>query len=329
MIGLAAGLLIVQVRRRLQDPPVESTISLLTGFVAYLPAAALGASGVLSVVATGLYLERMGPRVVSPQTRIQTTQMWQVVTFLFNGLLFILVGFQLNTILASRALPTPGNLLLDAGFISLTIIIIRILWTFPGAYLPFFLNPRLREREPLPPWKSVIVVAWTGMRGGVSLAAALALNPTFPDRALIVFLAFCVILATLVVQGLTLPPLIRWLNLSDDGTLDHEEEKARLNLFHASLERLDELANEDWVPQEILEELRTHYTAKKRKYKTQVDGSDSIFTERIAIYRRLQREILAAKRKMLIELRDKSIINDDVLRKIQRDLDIEEIRLPV
>jgi Na+/H+ antiporter len=332
VIGLLVGLLVFWIRHYLHDPPVENTISLLTGFIAYLPAQALGLSGVLSVVATGLFLERQGPRFVSPQTRLQATQFWQVVTFLLNGLLFILVGLQLNAILASNALPSAGHLLLDAAFICLTVIFVRIAWVFPGAYLPHFLSQRLHEseheRDAYPSWKAVAVVGWTGMRGGVSLAAALALDPRFPERNLIVFLAFCVILATLVVQGLTLPPLIQWLNLAEDGSLEQEEEAARMKVFQAAFARLEELAHEDWVSQEIIEDLRTHYGQMKHKHKARIDVNDNIFAERIASYRRLQRELLAAKRKTLIALRDSGIINDEVLRKIQYDIDMEEIRLP-
>jgi CPA1 family monovalent cation:H+ antiporter len=329
IIGLLVGLLVFWVRHYLHDPPVENTISLLTGFAAYLPAQALGVSGVLSVVATGLFLERQGPRIVSPQTRLQATQFWQVVTFLLNGLLFILVGLQLNTILASHALPSARSLVLDAMFICLTIILVRIAWVFPGAYLPRFLSRRVRERDPYPSWKYVSVVAWTGMRGGVSLAAALALDSKFPERDLIVFLTFCVILATLVVQGLTLPLLIHWLDVADDGSLEKEEEKARLKIFQAAFARLEELANEGWASQEIIEDLRAHYMQRKHKYKSHLDDTGNIFAERIAVYQRLQRELLAAKRKTLIALRDSGIINDEVLRKIQYDIDMEEVRLPV
>jgi CPA1 family monovalent cation:H+ antiporter len=300
---------------------------LLTGFVAYLPAQALGLSGVLSVVATGLFLERQGPRIVSPQTRLQATQFWQVVTFLLNGLLFILVGLQLNSILAAHSLPSAADLVQDAALICLTIILVRIAWVFPGAYLPRFLSRRVRERDPYPSWKAVAVVAWTGMRGGVSLAAALALASNFPERDLIVFLTFCVILATLVVQGLTLPPLIQWLDLAEDGSAEQEEEKARQKVFQAAFARLEELAHEDWVSQEIIEDLRAHYVQRKHKY-IRLDDSDNIFAERIAVYQRLQRELLAAKRKTLIALRDNGIINDEVLRKIQYDIDMEEVRLP-
>ncbi|HEV2655876.1 MAG TPA: Na+/H+ antiporter [Ktedonobacteraceae bacterium] len=327
IIGLIVGLIVIWVRRALHDPPVENTISLLTGFAAYLPAQALGLSGVLAVVAVGLYLERQGPSIVSPQTRLQAIQLWQVVVFLLNGLLFILVGLQLNTILASHALPPVGMLLLYAALISLTIIVIRIIWVFSTAYLPRFLSRRLRERDPYPAWQDVAIVAWTGMRGGVSLAAALALGISFPQRDLIVFLTFSVILATLVVQGLSLPPFIQRLKVTDDGVLEREEAKARLKTVQAAMARLDELANEDWVPQDVVADLRSHYTEKSRRSKAQFDGSDTIFEERIIAYRRLQQEILSAKRKTIIDLRNHSIINDEVMRKIQHDIDMEETML--
>ncbi len=327
IIGLVVGLIVVRVRRVLHDSPVENTISLLTGFAAYLPADRLGLSGVLAVVATGLYLERMGPRIVSPQTRLQAIQLWQVVVFLLNGLLFILVGLQLNTILASRTLPSFVNLLLDAAIISVTIIVARIVWIFPATYLPRLLSRHLREKDPYPSWRDVSILAWTGMRGGVSLAAALALSTNFPQRDLIVFLTFSVILATLVIQGLTLPPFIRRLQVVDDGSLEQEEAKARLKTIQAAMVRLEELATEDWVPRDIVEDLRSHYAERSQQARARFDGSETIIEERIAAYGRLQRELLAIKRKTIIDLRNRGVINDEVLRIIQHDIDIEETRL--
>ncbi|HLZ57754.1 MAG TPA: Na+/H+ antiporter [Ktedonosporobacter sp.] len=326
-IGLLVGVIIVWVRRMLHDSPVENTISLLSGFAAYLPAQALGFSAVLAVVAMGLFLERQGPSIVSPQTRLQAIQLWQVVVFLLNGLLFILVGLQLNIILASHALPPFWTLLGDAALICLTVILVRIAWVFPAAYLPFRLSRRLRESTQAFTWKEVSIVAWTGMRGGVSLAAALALSTTFPGRDLIVFLTFCVILATLVLQGLTLPPLIRRLEVTDDGALEKEEVKARKKILHAAMARLEELANEEWVPQDMVHEIREHYQQHGQKVRASLDGDD-LFSERIAAYQRLQRELLTTKRRALIALRNQDTINDEVLRIIQHDIDVEEVRLP-
>ncbi len=329
VIGLVVGMLVVVVRRFLHDAPVENTISLLTGFAAYLPAQALGCSAVLAVVAIGLYLEQRGPRIVSAQTRLQAVQLWQVVVFLLNGLLFILVGLQLNGILARRHLPSTAMLLRDAVLICLAVILTRIVWVFPASYLPRLLSRRLRERDPYPSWRDVAIISWTGMRGGVSLAAALALGESFPQHDLIVFLTFSVILATLVLQGLTLPPLIAWLQVVDDGALKQEEAQARKKVLHAALTRLEELAHEDWVPQDAVEAIRVHYRERGQQVRASVDGNaNSIFAERIAAYQRLERDLLATKRKTLIELRDQDIINDEVLRIIQRDIDIEETRLP-
>jgi CPA1 family monovalent cation:H+ antiporter len=166
------------------------------------------------------------------------------------------------------------------------------------------------------------------MRGGVSLAAALALTATFPGRDIIIFLTFCVILATLVVQGLSLPSLIRWLQPPDDGAAEREETKARLKVARAALARLNGLASEDWVPQDILDDLRVHYEEKDHRLTARMDGSeDGSQEERASAHLRVKREVITAQRTKLLELRSKGIIDDVVLRRIQRDLDLEEVRL--
>jgi len=342
-IGLAVGWAIGIVRANLSDPPVENTISLLTGFAAYLPAYALSVSGILSVVTTGLYLGWRGPHVVSSQTRLQAQAIWDIVVFLLNGLLFILVGLQLNVILNAR-LGSSGRAFLSlyswptllgwAALVSLTVVVVRLVWVFPGAYLPRLLSRRVRARDPYPGWRNVVVLGWTGMRGGDSLAAALAVSVAIDARApgareLIIFLTFGVILATLVLQGLTLPPLIRRLGVTADNSAEREEAKARFKAAQAAMARIDALGAQDDVPPDIVEDMRLHYADRSRRFSAQYHGSDEdgALEGRATAFRTLQSELLRAESRAVVALRDDGVINDEVMSRVQRDIDLEQVRL--
>lgn len=332
ILGLAAGWLVGQVRSRLYDPPVENTISLLSGFVAYLPASALGLSGVLAVVAEGLYLGRRSPRVVMPRTRLQNDDMWEVINFLLNGLLFVLVGLQLHRILESLSAYRPATLLGYAALVSLIIILLRIAWVFAATYLPRMLFPDWARGQPPAPWQETMIVSWTGMRGAVSLAAALAVplaihaGGSFPDRALIVYLTFAVILATLVLQGLTLPMLIQWLGVVKDSTEAGEEAAARLAAAQAGLQRLETLTQQG-LPEELAEDVRSHLQRRTRVYATRLAGEHTADDGASERYRRARLEVLDAQREAVIEMRDRGVISDEAMRQVQRDLDLEEVRL--
>ena len=336
LLGLAVGWLAEQFHKRVYDAPIEITVSLLTPFAAYLAAERLGVSGVLAVVTTGLYLGRRIPEITHFQTRLQARPVWDMVEFLLNGFVFILIGLQLPEVL--RAL--SGNsipihrLLWYALLISLAVILIRILWVFPATYLPRLLFKNLCRHDPYPRWQHVCIVAWTGMRGVVSLAAALALPLTirdgspFPDRELILFLTFMVILATLVVQGLSLPLLIRWLGIKDDGSMEKEEREARLKANHAALARLNETSEHDPAKADALQRLRVEY----EDHILQIKGAEPesvgtplrLFSSE---YERLSHQALQIERQTIIKLRDQDVINDEVLRRIQRDIDLAEARL--
>ena len=334
-VGLAIGWAIGHLRRRMpEDPTLEATVSLLTPFVAYIPAELLHVSGVLAVLAQGAFLGRLGAHILTAPTRLLTSSMWRMVDFLLNGLLFLLVGLQLRPILERLSGQPLGTLALQAVLISLTVIAARFFWVFPLAYLPHLLRPRLRERDPLPPWQWTTVLAWTGMRGGLSLAAALALPLTigagkpFPQRDLLIFLTFGVILATLVAQGLTLTPLIKRLAVRDDGEAERETTEARLKGAQAALARLDELEREDDVPAEVVSEVRSHFQHKSDRLEARHTGDMDTDADTLAAsYRRLLREVVAAERQSAVTLRDEAVISDDVLHGIQETLDLEEQRL--
>jgi monovalent cation/hydrogen antiporter len=350
--GFAVGWLVVWARRHLsEDPSVQNIVSLLTPFVAYLAAEELPHSlwemlhelygvpgdlhfsGVLAVVTTGLYLGRKGPYIISSGTRLQGYATWELITFLLNGLIFILIGLQLRSVVEGLDEYTTGEIISYAVLVSLTVILVRIIWVFPATYVPRWAIRHIRERDPSPPWRSVSVVAWTGMRGVISLAAALALplqtaaGVPFPFRDLIIFLTFCVILATLVVQGLSLPVLIRALGLEDDHIGDKEETHGRIQVAEAALQRLDELADEDWVREDTTERIRDLYTYRRNRFASRFDGDSDGVEERSAAYQRLMVELLVAQRLRLVTMRDEGSIGDEVMHRIERDLDLEESRL--
>ena len=350
--GFAVGWLVVWARRHLsEDPSVQNIVSLLTPFVAYLAAEELPHSlwevlrelygvpgdlhfsGVLAVVTTGLFLGRKGPYITSSGTRLQGYATWELITFLLNGLIFILIGLQLGSVMEGLDEYTTGELASYALLTSLTVILVRMIWVFPATYVPRWASRRIRERDPSPPWRNVSVIAWTGMRGVISLAAALALplqtasEVPFPNRDLIIFLTFCVILATLVVQGLSLPVLIRTLGLEDDRIGDKEETHGRIKIAEAALERLDELVDEDWVREDTAERIRGLYSYRRDRFASRFDGDPDGVEERSTAYQRLMVELLGAQRLRLVTMRDEGSIGDEVMHRIERDLDLEESRL--
>src|SRR5579884_222807 len=354
-VGLVLGWLLAQVQLRIDDPLIEITLSFLTAYAAYLAAENLHLSGVLAVVTAGLYVGRRSPELLSPNTRLQGLAVWDTAVFVLNGLAFILVGLQLPGILDGlRARPVP-SLMLYAAAVCLTVIVARIAWTFPGAYLPRLL-PSVRRREPLPPLRNVAVTAWSGMRGAVSLAAALALpatlpgGPFFPGRDLVLFLTFCVILVTLVLQGLSLPALITGLGVTGDGRDHHEEKLARFRAIEAAEARLAELSGSGWAPEGQLDLLRGYYRKRRTSVETRfgylrhdhdgdgrgavdghvhVDGADHLADHRRWQERmhRLKLELIAAERQQVVALRNQGAIGDDVMHRIERDLDLEELQL--
>jgi CPA1 family monovalent cation:H+ antiporter len=333
-IGVAVGYVIRQVRRRLNHSPTEIAIALLSGYFAYLPAEAAGVSAVLAAVTVGVYVGWHTPELTTPETRLQGDAVWGILVFLLNALLFGLVGLQLRPILDALGGRSTSSLIGDALIVSGAVVVTRIVWMFPGAYLPRFLFRRVRERDPYPPWQWPTLLGWAGLRGAISLAAALAIPLTtdagraFPNRDLIIYLAFCVILATLVVQGLTLPAVIRLLGLEDDGIAAKEETKARIHAAEAALARLEELVEEEWVREDTAERLRGLYRFRTDRFRARFDDQDDGEIERRSQnYQRLRRELLDAERRAVVELRRAGRINDDVMNLVTRDLDLEDARL--
>ena len=341
IIGLILGKIVCIVERYLDDGPMEITLSLLIPYAAYLSAEAVHASGVLSVVASGLFLARRSTHMFSPSVRLQLWSFWESFTFLLNGLVFVLIGLQLPFILDAIRGMSRSHLILDGALFSLLLIMLRLVWVFPGGRIANYVRNHFdHQHEALPPLRQSFVVGWTGMRGVVSLAAALSLptmlangNP-FPQRDLIVFLTFAVILVTLVLQGITLTPLVRLLGLQGANGPDCEEQEARRIVLEAAVTHLESIrplqeddhegnhSHDDET--ELFEDLMRHY--RDRLSSLHLVDADK---EQAAIYRRLNelaRSATQVERQTAVNLRNEGRINDHVLRRIERELDLTESR---
>lgn len=333
VVGLAVGWLLTVIRRRVDDPLIQNTLSLLSGYAAYLPADALHLSGVLSAITAGIYLGRQGYTFTTAESRIQNSGMREITLFLINGILFILVGLQLHPILAGLSGSTaPTTLTWWAVAISFVVIFVRIGWILATVYLPLTFSLSGKRKASMP-WQHAAVVSWTGLRGGISLAAALAVPLTigsgapFPNRPLILFLTFAVILATLVIQGLTLPSLIRALGVGSDGSAEREETLARLKATRAAYDRLKNLAKEPWVDRAVVDDLRGHlkatYAHQSGRQQRSLTPEDESRASAVA---RIRQELTAAQSREIVRLRDEGAIHDAVMHKIQRELDLEDLR---
>jgi CPA1 family monovalent cation:H+ antiporter len=333
LIGLVAGLVIREVRRRIDDPPTEITISLLSAYAAYLPAEELGVSGVIAAVTVGVYMGWHTPELTTPVMRLQGVAIWEVLTFLLNAMLFLLVGFQMPNVIDNISGHSAGELIAWGLLVSFVVIAVRLVWGFTMVYVIRALDRRPSQRARRAGWRQRMVVGWAGMRGSVSLAAALALplktesGAPFADRGLIIFLAFAVILTTLVGQGLTLGPLIRRLGVEDDGAEAREEVAARIRLAEAAISRTEELDGQEWVRPDTLERVRGLFDYRRRRFGAQEDGDGDEYEERSGNYIRLMYELFDAQREALIRLRNSGEISDEVRRRVERELDLEESRL--
>jgi Na+/H+ antiporter len=328
-VGLAVGYVVRQVRKRMNDAPSEIAISFLTGYLAYLPAEAAGVSAILAVVTAGIYLGWYTPELTNAETRLQGFAFWTILTFIVNAALFTLIGLQLPIVLEGLDRWSTSEIAGATVAVCAAVVLIRVAWVgaFTYGQRVLAIRPRLRMRP-------AAVVSWAGMRGAVSLAAALAIpletdaGTPFPDRPLIVFLAFSVILFTLVAQGLSLPPLIRALQIEDDGGEQHEEAKARKRAAQAALARLEELTGEDWVYEDTAERMRGLYDFRLRRFGERFDPSaDGSHEQRSLSYQRLRRELLDAEREAVLELRREGVIADDVMHRVLRDIALEDARL--
>jgi monovalent cation/hydrogen antiporter len=335
-IGLIVGRVIAAIRERTADTQVSITISLLSGYAAFVPADAVGASGVLAAVTTGIYMGIKGPSIIPARTRLQGFMVWDILDFLINAALFVLVGLQLRTVVNGLAGRSGATLAGYALAVSAVVIVMRLIWFFTVPYLIRLLDRRPSQRDRRVGPQLRLVIAWSGMRGAVSLAAALALplktdaGTQFPERNLLIFLTFAVILSTLVLQGLSLPILIRRLGITTDDDEDSEEVRARLAATKAALAQLDALADEDWTRDDSIERMRRAYEYRKRRFAARAGKiEDDGYEDRSLAYQQLLQSVLGAQRDALVQLRNEGAISNEVMNRVVRDLDLEESRLEI
>jgi CPA1 family monovalent cation:H+ antiporter len=321
-IGVIVGVVGQWLLTRIRDTAIAVMITLLSPFAAYLPAETIGVSGVLATVVGGLFASQ-ALRQSSSDIRIVATAAWQMVLFLLNGLVFMLIGLQLPSVVSGL-----GDLSLVLGHtavVVLAVVLARLVWVFPASYLSRLI-PTVRRADPPPPWRAVLLVGWSGLRGVVTLAAALALPLNFPERPFILFVAFAVILATLVGQGLTLPLLIRRLGLAPDAAASHDEAHARGLTTEAALARLEELRAQWPGHIELIDQLRDRYAHRARHDEKHHEDGDAAEQELLE-HGLIRREVIDAERQAALQLYERGVIADDVLRRIERDLDLEDLRM--
>jgi monovalent cation/hydrogen antiporter len=333
-IGIVAAVVVVKaLKLLLGDDIVGVVTSLAAGYVAYIPAEEIGVSGVLAAVTIGIVVGYYSSQLSTPASRLRGYGFWEVLVFLLNAVLFVLVGLQLPRILESQQHSTLALIAL-AVVISAVVIGTRLVWSNTAPYVVRALDRRPSQRLRRVGWRLRLIPAWSGLRGSVSLAAALALPTGFPERDLLIFLTLAVIFATLVGQGLTLPLLIRVLGIQDDGVAEQEELHARREATVAAIARLDDLRAEDWAREETVNRMTQLYEFRNRRLTQragELDGDDGAenLDERSAAYQRMVREVLNAQRRRVIELRNEGAISDEVRYLLERELDLEDQRLEI
>lgn len=334
-IGFAVAWVVQHLRRRTSDTQIAIAISVATAYLAYIPAELAGVSGVVAAVVCGVYLGYHSPELMEPTTRLRGAAFWETLLFLVNVILFVLIGLQLPVVAEGLEGQPVLELVAWAALICAVVMLTRVAWVFFATWAPRAMSERIRTRDPMPSMQMRLLLGWIGMRGGVTLAAALAIpletdaGAPFADRELIVFLSFAVVVVTLLLQGLTLPATIRRLGLAGNDGSDWREHEARLRAAEAALARIDELAGEDWAREDTLERMRGLYDYRRRRFSARIgydEGTDG-YEQRSLAFMRVRRELLEAERAAVVDLRNRGVINDEVLRRVQRDLDLEAERL--
>jgi CPA1 family monovalent cation:H+ antiporter len=331
-VGLLTGKIVYLLEKYIDNAPIEITLSIVTPYLAYMGAEALHTSGVLAAVAVGLYLGRQSSSLFTSRVRIELQSFWNTLTFLLNAVVFLLIGLQLPYILQGIRGITVAQLFTSAAQLAVSVVFLRLLWVFPGAYVGDRIRGHLLHQSMARlPMKSVFVVGWTGMRGVVSLAAALALpvvlsnGQPFPHRSELLFLTFSVILVTLVLQGLTLPGLIRALKLSDAGKPNLEEREARRAMLHSALKHLEEMRSADRPEfNPIYDNLAQLYQHRLNSVPGEDEqGSSAALTHH---YQAVSRELRAVERSTVVGMRNRKEISDAVMRTLERELDLLDVR---
>jgi monovalent cation/hydrogen antiporter len=336
--GIGVGWLMLRLRRWVHDPRIEVMLSILTPFLAYWPPQQLGGSGVLATVTAGLYISWNGLRLISAATRLQGVFFWDFLMYLTEGFVFLITGLQARTLIGGMHGDSLSDLTRSAAVVCAVVIMARFVWMFPATYLPRWLIPAVARADPAPPWQWPFALAFTGVRGIVSLAAALAIPLTtmsgvlFPDRDRILFITFSVILVTLVGQGLMLPPVIRALGLANAGRRERhtgriEESTARRLALEAAIQQLDELVARRELSEDIVQPLRTRYRDRLKAVERRSDGDGDEHKRLIHLHDETEFLLIAAERKQINDLYRLGKLTDEARRRIERELDLRDAQL--
>ena len=335
LIGLVIAHIAYAIHRWLPTTSsIDTAITLISPYLMYIGAEHFHYSGVLAVVSGGLFLSYRSHDIFSYESRLQSQSVWHVIVFLLNGMVFILIGLQLPDVVRGLGEYSLRAAIGYGAGISVVTMLVRMLWVYPGAYLPRLLNRKIRRRETAPGWKSVFLIGWSGMRGVVSLASALAIpislsnGQAFPHRNLILCITFCVILSTLVLQGLTLPLLIRWLKIDVKENEEEERLTIRLRLANLIVEHITEQYPEESRTNEAFSRLRARYErmAEITDKQLKKEQDDSVQPNFLPRYRRLLLELVSLQRQELSRMRHENQFSDETLRKKETELDLEEAR---
>jgi monovalent cation/hydrogen antiporter len=329
--GIGIGWISLRLRRWARDPRVEITLSLLTPYAAFLVPQHLGGSGVLATVAAGLYVSWNGPLLIPAATRLQGIFFWDLIVYLLEGLVFLVTGMETRVLIDDASAVFLRDLALAVPLVVAVLVVARFVWTYPAALVPRWLSPALTRRDPLPPWQWLFLLSFVGVRGVVSLAAALAIPLTtisgaqFPYRELILFITFGVIVVTLVGEGLVLPAIVRWLNLPRDAEDERRREQdaeitARLEALNAAQDRVKKLTADGKVPEDVLAILR----ARHEHYAGQLPRNTKAAHKAVAAAAELRAELIGAEREYIYGLLQQGQITDEARRRIERELDLEE-----
>ena len=335
--GVGVGWLMLRLRRWVHDPLIEITLSILTPFLAYWPPEHLGGSGVLATVTAGLYISWNGLRLISAATRLQGIFFWNFFIYLVEGMVFLITGLQARTLIARIDQYSIAELALSAAVVCAVVIVARFVWIYPAVYLPRWLSPRLRRKDPSPPWQWPFVLGFTGVRGIVSLAAALAIpfatadGQPFPHRDLILFLTFSVIVVTLIGQGLMLPAVIRALGLANAGRRERrsdraEERDARREAIETAIAQLDRLIAERKLPDDVVRPLRANLRDRLRHLEHGGDG-DNAHQKLAELHDEIALELIEAERQRVNDLFRCGKLTDEARRRIERELDLREAQI--
>ena len=335
--GIAIGWLMLRLRRWVREPRIEILLSVLTPFLAYWPPQHLGGSGVLATVTTGLYISWNGLRLISATTRLQGIFFWDFLMYMINGMVFLLTGLQARTLSVGIKSYPATQLVMSAVVVSVVVIATRFIWMYPATYLPRLLIPSVARKDPSPPWQFPFVLAFTGVRGIVSLAAALAIpletdeGAPFPHRDLVLLLTFVIVLVTLVGQGLTLPWVIRKVGLANAGRRERMQDRtaeftARREAIAHVIDRLDRLTVEQQIPDEICTRLRAH----RREQLNQIElRSDDRAGEkkRVNLFDDIEVQLITVEREFINDLYTRGELKDEARRRIERGLDLREAEI--